>query len=181
MNKEELKPIDVSKYEITETGQVLKMTKKQEFRKQTEEAKFEAFSFMCKKVAELEEKLKHAEENCINKTCVVFKDKEDCVAKILELENKNAELKEKLTAIRNAKDKYDMSKDKSIIKAFGAEYTLFCDLERILEDWQEDDQLTKAKELLKQWVELYKPKLEGYPITPIQEQTEQFLNSEVEK
>ena len=40
--------------------------------------------------------------------------------------------------------------------------------------------LTKAKELLKKWVELSKPKLEGYPITPIQEQTEQFL-SEVEK
>jgi hypothetical protein len=30
------------------------MTKEQEFRKQAEEAKFEAFSFMCKKVAELE-------------------------------------------------------------------------------------------------------------------------------
>ena len=30
------------------------MTKEQEFRKQTEEAKFEAFSFMCKKVTELE-------------------------------------------------------------------------------------------------------------------------------
>jgi hypothetical protein len=30
------------------------MTKEQEFRKQTEEAKFEAFSLMCKKVAELE-------------------------------------------------------------------------------------------------------------------------------
>ena len=42
------------------------------------------------------------------------------------------------------------------------------------------NQLTKAKELLAKWVELYKPKLEGYPITPIQEQTEQFL-SEVEK
>ena len=42
------------------------------------------------------------------------------------------------------------------------------------------EQLTKAKNLLAKWVELYKPKLEGYPITPIQEQTEQFL-SEVEK
>lgn len=41
-------------------------------------------------------------------------------------------------------------------------------------------QLTKAKKLLAEWVELYKPKLEGYPITPIQEQTELFLN-EVEK
>ena len=30
------------------------MTKEQEFRKQAEEAKFKAFSFMCKKVAELE-------------------------------------------------------------------------------------------------------------------------------
>ena len=43
-------------------------------------------------------------------------------------------------------------------------------------------QLTKAKDLLAKWVELFKPKLEGYPITPIQEQTEQFLkDSEVEK
>ena len=31
------------------------MTKQQEFRKQTEEAKFKAFSLMCKKVADLEE------------------------------------------------------------------------------------------------------------------------------
>lgn len=29
MNKEELKPIDVSKYKITETGQVLKTTKEE--------------------------------------------------------------------------------------------------------------------------------------------------------
>ena len=41
-------------------------------------------------------------------------------------------------------------------------------------------QLTKAKKLLAKWVELYKPKLEGYPITPIQEQTEQFIK-EIEK
>lgn len=46
--------------------------------------------------------------------------------------------------------------------------------------YNKGEQLTKARELLKKWVELYKPKLEGYPITPIQEQTEQFLN-EVEK
>ena len=47
---------------------------------------------MGERIVELEEKLKHAEENCINKTCVVFKDKEDCVAKLLELEKENAEL-----------------------------------------------------------------------------------------
>ncbi len=51
------------------------------------------------RIAELEEKLKHAEENCINKTCVVFKDKEDCVAKLLELEKENAELKKSLHGI----------------------------------------------------------------------------------
>ena len=43
-----------------------------------------------------------------------------------------------------------------------------------------EKECTKAKQLLAKWVELFKPKLEGYPITPIQEQTEQFL-SEVAK
>lgn len=68
--------------------------------------------------------------------------------KIADLKKENAELKRKLTAIRKAKDRYDMSKDKSIIKAFGAEYSLFCDLERILEDWLEDDELDKAKDII---------------------------------
>ena len=36
MTKEELKPIDVSKYKVTETGQVLKMTK-EELEKEAEE------------------------------------------------------------------------------------------------------------------------------------------------
>jgi hypothetical protein len=40
---------------------------------------------------------------------------------------------------------------------------------------RQSELLEKATELLRKWVELYKPKLEGYPITPIQEQTEQFL------
>ena len=34
----------------------------------------------------LKNKLKNAEQNCINKTCVVLKDKEDCVAQLTELE-----------------------------------------------------------------------------------------------
>jgi len=37
-----------------------------------------------------------------------------------------------------------------------------------------------TKELLKKWVELYKPKVGNIPPTPIQVETEQFL-SEVEK
>ena len=36
-------------------------------------------------------------------------------------------------------------------------------------------QLTKAKDLLAKWVELYNPKLEGFPKPPIQVDTEQFL------
>ena len=36
-------------------------------------------------------------------------------------------------------------------------------------------QLTEAKELLAKWVELFKPKLEGFPKTPIQVDTEAFL------
>ena len=68
--------------------------------------------------------------------------------------------------------------------------------ERIVKDMQErgfttymsvkdflqthNDQLTKAKELLKQWVELFKPKGGNIPPTPIQVDTEQFLK-EIEK
>lgn len=38
--------------------------------------------------------------------------------------------------------------------------------------------LTKAKKLLAKWVELYKPKLEGFPKPPIQVDTEKFLKEE---
>ena len=37
------------------------------------------------------------------------------------------------------------------------------------------EQLTKAKELLTKWVELFKPKGGNIPPTPIQVETEQFL------
>ena len=41
---------------------------------------------------------------------------------------------------------------------------------------KQDEQLTKAKELLTRWVELFKPKGGNIPKTPIQVETEQFLN-----
>ena len=92
----------------------------------------------------------------------------DCIEwfadRIAELEKENAELK-----LENQKWKDEWQEQ--VQKATDEGYA------RTLQTMQ----LTKAKELLKQWVELYKPKLEGYPITPIQEQTEQFLDSEVEK
>ena len=43
-----------------------------------------------------------------------------------------------------------------------------------------NQQLTKAKELLTKWVELFKPKGGNIPPTPIQVETEQFIR-EVEK
>lgn len=79
--------------------------------------------------------------------------------RITDLEKENAELKEQCSILADCNT-----------------CTSACKTENI----EMKNNLTKAKELLKQWVELYKPKLEGYPITPIQEQTEQFL-SEVEK
>lgn len=41
-------------------------------------------------------------------------------------------------------------------------------------------QLSKAKDLLAKWVELYKPKSDTALPTPIQVETEQFLNSELQ-
>lgn len=70
-----------------------------------------------------------------------------------ELEKENAELKEKYA--KNITD---------------------CDIC----DTYCNSQLTKAKDLLKQWVELFKPKGGNIPPTPIQVDTEQFLK-EVEK
>ncbi len=54
--------------------------------------------------------------------------------------------------------------------------------ELIAQHIKDVQQLTKAKELLAKWVELFKPKGSNIPPTPIQIDTEQFLkDSEVEK
>lgn len=107
------------------------------------------------KIADLEAKLKHAEENCINKTCVVFKDKEDCVAKLLELEKENAELKERFKH-RNC---LDCSNHHINIKLF------------------------KAKEIIREFVEwaTWQGNSKCPSFKSIQDKAEQFLNSEVEK
>ena len=107
------------------------------------------------RLAELEEKLKHAEENCINKTCVVLKDKEDCVAKLLELEKENAELKERFKH-RNC---LDCSNHHINIKLF------------------------KAKEIIREFVEwaTWQGNSKCPSFKSIQDKAEQFLNSEVEK
>ncbi len=133
------------------------------------------------KITELEEENKELHQKII----YLENDKEDIIAnwycdrvgkcKVAELEKENAELREKLDAIRNAKDKYDMSKDKSVINANGAEYILFCDLERILEDWQEDDELTKAKEIIKEWLRWANDDIDSPKFLEIVDKSENFI------
>ena len=66
MNKDELKPIDTSKYKITETGQVLKMTKDEMKNRISMALKDpvlqQDFEIICKENAELVWKLKTANE-----------------------------------------------------------------------------------------------------------------------
>ena len=59
-----------------------KMIKQQEFRKRTEEAKVEAFSLMCKKVANLEKENKLLGERCNQ----LLKDKGDLTDRCRSLE-----------------------------------------------------------------------------------------------
>jgi hypothetical protein len=81
---------------------------------------------------------------------------------IEQLEKENAELKNKLEH-RNC---LDCSNHSSKLRMKTLELEKEC---------------TKAKELLAKWVELFKPKGGNIPPTKIQVDTEQFLNSEVEK
>lgn len=67
MSKEELKPIDTSKYKITETGQVLKMTKEE-----LEREKCELLSFIQGKdkvIQELEKENAKLKEQVENRNC----------------------------------------------------------------------------------------------------------------
>ena len=66
MTKDELKPIDTSKYKITETGQVLKMTKDEMKDRISFALKYpvlqQGFEIICKENAELKEKLEVSEK-----------------------------------------------------------------------------------------------------------------------
>lgn len=223
MAKEELKPIDVSKYTITETGQVLKMNKNKCFLNGGR-GSGKTFRLLCEtyenKIADLEFSVRN-----------LRKDKKELEEVLPKLDKENDELKYKISLLLSCKDcpenkggficvkEYEnkclaqkiqyikelkeenkvlaqnledteiinkaLEKENAELKEFvNAPHTKGRKTTRadyIKTVWDLSKQLTKAKELLVKWVELYKPKLEGYPITPIQEQTEQFLNSEVEK
>ena len=105
--------------------------------------------FECGVVKELKEQLtKKADTN------------HSLVEQMADLESKNAELK-------------GLKDVATLIRANNDTVVTLMQLNNKLVS--KSQQLTKATKLLTKWVELYKPKLEGYPITTIQEQTEQFL------
>ena len=113
--------------------------------------------------------------------------------KKLDLQKENAELKQKFLTvkkddIRKAKlnecktyeEKVEYLRQVTNYALFNDDISVmlwcFCQRGEI-----DTNQLTKAKKLLAKWVELFKPKGGNIPPTPIQVDTEQFLNSEVEK
>ena len=137
MTKEELKPIDVSKYTITETGQVLKMNKNKCFLN-GDRGSGRSFRLLCETY-----------EN-----------------RIAELEKENAELK---SENQKWKDEWQEQVQKATDEGYA----------RTLQTIQ----LTKAKELLKEFVHHYKDKtiyIEN--MQDLLEQVERFIkDSEVEK
>lgn len=112
MTKEELKPIDVSKYTITETGQVLKMNKNKCFLNGG-----------------------RGSEKTFRLLCETYENK------IAELEKENAELK---SENQKWKDEWQEQVQKATDEGYA----------RTLQTIQ----LTKAKELLKEFVHHYKDK-----------------------
>lgn len=154
---EELKPINVSKYRITETGQVLKNERKDEMKNEMKNRISLAlkdpilqqrFEIICKENAELKNKLEH--RNCLD----CSNHSSNLRMRNLDLEKENAELKARLIAINLLTP--ELQKASNLRK----------------------QQLSNAKELLKKWVELFKSKGGNIPPTPIQVETEQFLNGE---
>lgn len=76
--------------------------------------------------AELKNKIADIEANCDLAI-------EGRNVKIMELEEQIKQMRKELQEIKMS---YDNSKDKTPIKAFGAEYRLFCGIENLIEKWE---------------------------------------------
>ena len=133
------------------------------------------------RIKKLKEQVKNLIQQVIG-SCILAFTKNKKEKRITELEKENAELREKYlqatdegTSFAHLKslERENAKLKKELKDANEKVVHLACNQNKDLKY-----KLTKATELLKKWVELYKPKLEGYPITPIQEQTEQFLKGE---
>ena len=129
------------------------------------------FSAIQKDVAKLEKENAefHCQMNrnkfcysCINATDKCFKNEIGCPCeKYKSYKDENAELK----GIKDIA---------TIIRANNDTVITLMQLNNMLVS--KNQQLTKAKELLAKWVELFKPKSGNIPPTPVQVETEQFLN-----
>lgn len=60
--------------------------------------------------------------------------------KTKELEKQTERMRQELSKVKND---YDKSKDKTPVSMFGAEYRLFCDIEKLLDKWE-----TEAEQFL---------------------------------
>ena len=138
MAKDELKPIDLTKYKITETGQVTRMTE-EDLRKQANSTiEWENTSVLDRPLF-------------VHAYITGAKSREN---RIEELEKENAELKEQCLILADCNTCHSTCKNENV---------------------EMKKQLTKAKELLTKWVELFKPKGGNIPPTPVQVETEQFI------
>ena len=126
------------------------------------------------------------QENCVQAYIIGAEPREKRIA---ELEKENSELKSdnearKFAMIMSGKVEKQLREENAELKEIidnDVDKKIYVQLAKKAElaDVQKE-QLTKAKELLAKWVELFKPKGGNIPPTPIQVDTEQFLN-EVEK
>ena len=93
-------------------------------------------------------------------------------SKLSRLEKENAELDCQMN-----RNKYCYSCANVTDRCFRNEIGCPCEKYKSYKDENAalNEQLTKAKELLTKWVELFKPKGGNIPPTPIQVETEQFI------
>ena len=116
-----------------------------------------------------------SKEDMMNKISFALKDPilqmgfEVICSKLSRLEKENAELDCQMN-----RNKFCYSCANATDRCFRNE--IGCPCEKYKSYKGLNKQLTKAKELLTKWVELFKPKVGNIPPTPIQIETEQFLN-----
>lgn len=136
------------------------MTKQQEFRKQTEEAKFQAFSLMCEKVADLEKENKDLRDN-------YDQFKAAAVPEIERLQKKNAELKHSKKTVVHLADCLE-EKMKERIEELETRCT-----ELFLQNNEFAERFEKSKEIIKGLLSCCR----NYPQENAEkmEQAEQFL------
>ena len=118
------------------------------------------------KIEELEKENEELRNNGFTVSAMTEQQLKVAIEKGEQLEKENAELKKANQTLATMKNDMWVELEKKRAESQGITNRLH--------------QLTKAKELLMKWVELFKPKGDNIPPTPIQVDTEQFLK-EIEK